>query len=96
MMPTIAEMVLAAFVILQGLDYASTRKALTSGRGYEKNPILRPVIEAIGLDPALILKTVLAGVVGLWLFHSDALWGLVALDAFYFAVVINNLRVLRG
>jgi hypothetical protein len=41
----------ATFATLQALDYASTTRALESGRGTEANPVMRPIVNS---PPAFI------------------------------------------
>ena len=87
---------LILLVVLQVLDAWSTWKVITTGRGVEGNPLLVPVMGAIGMAPTLSLKTVFVIACGVWIARENGLWAMAALDAFYIWVVVNNVRILRG
>jgi len=87
------EQFLIAFSLLNLLDMATTVKALKRPGAAEANPIMRKLMDRIGVVPALLLfKTAL--IAGLWYWPAPELaqWVLMVI---YVVIVINNLRVIR-
>lgn len=81
-----------ALMALQVADVATTLRAFSLG-GYEKNKVLKKVMQAIGVLPALLLKIAFVAVVG-YTIKDDALI-LPLVVALYVYVVFNNVRVIR-
>lgn len=87
----------ASFAALEGLDYVTTRRALSSGAGREANPVMQP-FAANGLAFFAIKAASAAGTVWvaerLWREHPRrALLLMGAANAAAAAVVANNARV---
>jgi hypothetical protein len=93
-MPT-NSLLLYAVLALQALDVASTVWAFRRGAA-EANPIMRGLINALGLWPGLLLPKLLF-VALVWDFqaHIQA-WGLVLVCLVYAAVVANNIKIARS
>jgi Domain of unknown function (DUF5658) len=84
----------AALIALTVIDAWSTYKGLKSGRAAEANPVARKVFDVAGVKGGIVL--IKAAVLALVWFNQPivemAMWLLLA---FYAALAINNLRVLR-
>ena len=76
----------ASFAALQGLDYHSTTKALSSGAGREGNPVMGPVVGNKGAFLALKAAST-AGVV----LVGEKLWKKNRAGAIVFMAVANGL-----
>lgn len=83
---------LAILGALQILDWYTTVTILEQG-GRELNPVVRRLMDALGVEPALAVKSVLVMVCGMWLLAYPA--GLVLLVALYAGVVGWNLTQLK-
>lgn len=84
---------LAILLALQGGDWLTTRAILSYPRGYEKNPLIRRLIEAVGFNFAMLIKTVIVMAIGVALTFLP--WPFLAvLCAYYAWVVWSNWRVL--
>lgn len=85
------------FVILQIADICTTQRALKSSNAVERNPIVRAVMNKIGIIQALVcIKIIVVAVIIniVVFFPSIYLIGvLIALNIFYTIVVFNNYRV---
>lgn len=92
---------LAAFVLLQVADIITTMMVLRRPDGYERNPIVRLAMRAAGSSlRGLILTKLVAVPLVIWGMLSIApgagvIAALVAIDAVYLVVVINNAREAR-
>ncbi|OPY13032.1 MAG: hypothetical protein A4E69_01871 [Syntrophus sp. PtaB.Bin138] len=91
----------AIFIVLTALDVITTIDVIESGKGREANPILKYLIDKLGLKPALILsKTALLILVVLCIFFYLDLWNslglLTILNAGMGWVVWNNCEVRRA
>ena len=85
---------LAAFLLLQVADYATTHKILQLG-GYERNPLVRMAMETLGVVPALLLYKVLGCVAGWLVYSTGALWAMGMITVFMAGIIVNNELVLR-
>jgi hypothetical protein len=87
------EQFLIAFSLLNLLDMATTVKALKRPGAVEGNPIMRKLMDLVGVVPALLLFKA-ALIAGLWCWPAPELaqWVLMVI---YVVIVINNLRVIR-
>jgi len=89
------------FVVLQVLDVISTHLALKRPGIMEKNPVMRRLMEAVGILPAMIaVKAVTILIVaGVFLFipalRIGAAIGLGLASVFYSIVVVNNFKNAR-
>jgi len=95
---TVIVVLFAVFVGLQVGDVLTTVRALDNG-ATEANKIVQWVMARIGVIPALIVVKVLAVgamLAAVILAPELARFVLAALDLLYLAVVINNVRVIRG
>jgi hypothetical protein len=88
-----------SFAALQGLDYASTTKALSSGAGREANPVMGPIVGNRGAFLAVKAGTA-AGT--MWI--AERMWKKHPARAVVFMTVVNgvmatvvthNMRVVR-
>lgn len=80
---------LATLILLQIGDFITTKKGMEIGLR-EVNPLLRRLMDKVGVVPALLLAKSLAviGGVVLWYLQQEIVIG--ALIVFYLYVVINN------
>lgn len=91
-----------AVIVLQVLDGWTTYEAIRTRNGREANPIVRKVIERMGLYPGLLLVkgVVIVGMVvarqyGVW--EADgATFVLALLVALYVFVVTKNWRIMKS
>jgi Domain of unknown function (DUF5658) len=88
-----------SFAALQGLDYASTTKALSSGAGREANPVMGPIV---GNRAAFL--AVKAGTAAGTMWIAERMWKKHPARAVVFMTVVNgvmatvvthNMRVVR-
>lgn len=86
---------LVLFLILQAFDLYSTFQALKTGVGAEANPVMRRLMGWFGVGAALIIKTLVACIVGGLLFYVDATFQLLLLVLIYAVFMYNNWRVLH-
>lgn len=87
-MPSIA--LLALLIVLQAFDYYTTTTILANG-GVEINPVMRWLMEQLGVHEALALKGFLVcGFAFLVLFETP--WAIAAMDAVFVAVIVFNYR----
>ena len=81
-------------IVLQVLDAVSTVIALDGG-GHEVNPILKKIMDKIGVIPALVLVKG-AAVAFFWYYREVLPQPLVLLLCLgYIWLVVNNIRVIR-
>lgn len=93
-LPTLSqEIFLAVMILLQIVDAWTTYDALRAG-GYEANPIMRSLMEKIGLREALWVAKLLFLAYLVFLPITDATQQWLAI-AVYVGVAINNFRTLR-
>ena len=85
---------LAAFLLLQVADYATTHKILQLG-GYERNPLVRMAMETLGVVPALLLYKTLGCVAGWLVYSTNTLWAMGMITVFMLGIVVNNEMVIR-
>ena len=89
------------FVVLQVLDVISTHLALKRPGIMEKNPVMRRLMEAVGILPAMIAvkATTVLIVAGVFLFipavRLGMAIGLGLASVFYSIVVVNNFKNAR-
>lgn len=88
------------FIILQFADICTTQKALKFKNTIEKNPIVRSLINAIGVLPALIsIKIVVIGLVAFAVsFYPSSMYlsgVLIVLNVFYTIIVSLNCKIIR-
>ena len=83
---------LAILGALQVVDWYTT-VTLLDGGGRELNPVVRRLMDALGVEPALAVKSVLVMVCGMWLLAYPP-W-IILLVAIYVGVVGWNLAQLR-
>lgn len=87
-------MIFILICILQVLDVVTTLYCLRKGIGTEANPVMRKLMDAVGVKPALLgMKALVIGVTALSMTTTDttSLWVLAAISA---VVVINNALVI--
>lgn len=77
-------------IVLQLLDGYTTIKILSSG-GTELNPLIRKLIDSIGIAKGIILVKILAVVLGYLLLTMGQTSPLIFLAILYSLVVANNL-----
>lgn len=82
-------------VALNALDAVSTIHIILKG-GEEKNPLLRPILQRLGVVPGLVLAKVVSlaiiWVVVLNLPMQSAVWMLAALIVCYIAILAYNIH----
>lgn len=84
----------SSFVFLQVADAWTTHRFLTDKTGVEKNPVLAGLFEEFGHIPVLIaVKSIAISLTYFYLIEEPIVLGL--LVAFYIAIVINNLRLIK-
>jgi len=89
------------FVVLQVLDVISTHLALKRPGIMEKNPVMRRLMDAIGILPAMnaVKADTILIVAGVFLFipalRIGAAIGLGIASVFYSIVVVNNFKNAR-
>lgn len=83
------------FIGLQMLDIYSTRKALDKQGVYEANPIMRFLMNRMGVDAALVLVKVVGVAVFFYYLDSISPWVFIILNIIYAVVVYNNLRLAK-
>lgn len=84
-----------ALVLLQICDLVSTVIALRNPRLSEANGPLAGLMKSIGTLPALMCVKTLAMVL-IWHHRADMGAWLIALCVLYAAVIVNNIRLIRG
>lgn len=87
---------LIAFLLLQVYDCYSTNEVLRRKIGYESNPVIRYLMDRVGIVGTLIAKTALALAAGAWMYVHDQTEILAALTAFYGYFMYQNYKVLNG
>lgn len=75
---------------LQVLDYHTTKTILALG-GRELNPVMRWLMDRVGVEEALTLKGTLV-VIAAVLFFREYVLALVAMNVIFLAVVLFNYR----
>lgn len=85
------QIVLPVFFFLQLGDYLTTTEILKRG-GRELNPVMKWIMDKIGVIPALFFTKVVT-IMLIW--ELNVFWLTLALCLFYMAVVGNNFMVLR-
>ena len=97
-MTTILWLLFALFAVLQVLDIITTIKAIDGG-AVEANPIIKALMDKIGMVPALLVsKAVIVAPLGgvVWFYPSTLLCGgLGGLVLFYGWVCWNNWKLSR-
>ena len=96
-------LLIIALLVLQGLDIYTTYKVISSGKGYEANPVIAWVIAKLGLLRGLITAKVVIFIPCIFLFwfiHLAApitlLIMLGVLVLIYSWVVYNNYKILTA
>ena len=80
--------------ILQAGDIYTTLRAIKLG-AVESNPVIKRLMDAIGVKEALLLVKI-AALIPLWVFRDQVpLWAWIGLIVLYVAVIWNNLRVIE-
>lgn len=83
------------FAVLTLADIASTSYALRRGLAREANPLMRVLMDALGRDVTLALKSVFAGCV--WIFRADVGQSMmIVVDVLMAAVVAWNIKTIMG
>lgn len=83
------------FVLLNIGDAVSTYIGLKEFSLKEANPVIRYLIEKIGLLTALLLaKLISVSIVLYVLISSTLIWPIALVNAFYLVVVSNNFRLI--
>ena len=85
---------LAAFLLLQVADYATTHRILKLG-GYERNPLVRMAMDTLGVIPALLLYKTLGCIAGWLVYSTGTLWAMGMITVFMLGIVVNNWMVIR-
>lgn len=89
-MGALAVLLLIVLLVLQVLDFHTTRTILAAG-GKELNPIMRRAMDVVGVDEALLMKGAAVFALGcIFLFDYPVM--LFLLDAFYVGVIVFNQR----
>lgn len=88
----------AVFVALQIGDIISTTLALQKSNVVEGNPIVRWIMDRVGILPALVLsKVVVIVLFGVAVYLSPyAVYLMGLMSLFYVWVVVNNIKILQG
>jgi len=98
-MITIICLFFSLLLALQILDIITTSRAIDSGKAVEGNPIVKAMMRALGMLPALIIsKTVTMSVLGsiAWFYPSWLLCGcLGVLILLYTWAVLGNWKLMR-
>ena len=96
-------LLIIVLLVLQGLDIYTTYKVISSGKGYEANPVMAWVIGKLGLLKGLItakLTIFIPCLFGFWLIHLTApitlLLMLGVLILIYSWIVYHNYKVLTA
>ena len=85
-----AAALLFTLLVLQVLDYHTTKTILALG-GKELNPLMRWLMDRVGIEEALTLKGTAVVIVAVLLFREHVL-ALVAMNVVMLAVVLFNYR----
>ena len=89
---TVALILLVVFVLLQMLDFYTTKTILDAG-GIERNPVMRWLNARLGVEEALLLAKVLAiAAGGVIYFYAVSEFVLLALDVLYVGIIVYNQR----
>jgi Domain of unknown function (DUF5658) len=97
--PSVLVPMYVSFAALQGFDYASTTRAISSGAGREANPVMGPIVG----NRAAFLAVKAGGAAGtmwiaerMWKKHpAGAIVFMAALNGVMATVVTHNMRVVR-
>lgn len=81
-------------IALQVADIVTTIIALR-GKATESNPVLKKLMDAIGVVPALLLMKGVAIAFFLYVQNAVPVGILWVLCAFYIWVIVNNVKVIR-
>lgn len=96
-METFIGFLIVLLIVLNGFDAYTTIKVISEGRGKEANPVMRFLIEKVGVYAALIGTKVL--VIGWMIWYINtygaSIYILIAINLLYLYVVINNFKVLN-
>lgn len=84
----------ALLALLQAGDWLTTARALAHGKR-EGNPLMRWLIERIGLHPALALKTAFVLAIGWMLVREGLVIPLALICAIYAWVCWHNWRIVK-
>ena len=97
-MTTFQIIICVVFVALQVGDIVSTTLALQKSNVVEGNPIVRWIMDRVGIIPALILsKLVVIGLFGVAVYLSPyAVYLMGLMSLFYVWVVVNNIKIIQG
>lgn len=82
-------LLLTVYLLLQVGDWWTTTKVLSQG-GTEANPIVREVMSAIGVVPALVVVKSIGVIAGVLIWYADQSIFLVLLCCLYGYVVYKN------
>ena len=99
-METFIGFLIVLLIVLNGLDAYTTIKVISEGRGREANPVMRFLIDKLGVYAALIgTKVIILGWM-IWHINTYNIYGssiymLAGIDAVYLYVVINNFKILN-
>jgi len=85
---------LGIYLVLQGLDYWTTVRAISNG-GVEANPVVAKLMDKFGLKLGLGLAKVAGVAAGAVLYYHQQPEVLAALSAVYAYVVVNNYRLVK-
>ena len=86
---------LIAFLFLQAYDFYSTNEVLRKRTGYEKNPLLRLLMDRVGVVGTLLVKTAASIAAGAYLYLHNEVEILAVLVAFYVYFMYQNYKVLN-
>ena len=96
-------LLIIVLLVLQGLDIYTTYKVISSGKGYEANPVMAWVISKLGLLKGLVIakRTIFTPCLfGFWFIHLTApitlLLVLGLLTFIYSWIVYHNYKVLTA
>ena len=95
---TLAFVLFLLLVVLATADGVTTHKILSTPGGRELNPVLRWMIEKLGLLPALVWSRLAVFAAGYFMtlaWQSYGVLVLIALCASFGAVVYSNLQVIN-
>lgn len=99
-METFIGFLIVLLIVLNGFDAYTTIKVTSEGKGKEANPIMRFLIDKLGVYAALIGTKVL--VIGWMIWHINtyniygaSIYSMIAINLLYLYVVINNFKVLN-
>ena len=93
-------LLIIVLLVLQGLDIYTTYKVISSGKGYEANPVIAWGITKLGLLKGLViaqLTITIPCLFGFWFIHlTTLLLVLGLLTLLYSWIVYHNYKVLTA